>query len=170
MAVPRLPFLWPMLWKPSTAPRIRARARAPPPERTFATTSYRCVEAPIQRYGKAHEPAPHLRAEMEKTDPTPPKIPHDPAKDVEEEEEEHEGHIPTETPATPSKTSSIDDTPPVYTPPRRRRQVTQSRSTACCTCPALRRRAQTAAPENTTIRAPLRHLRAGAPTVEIHVL
>ncbi|KAF1364014.1 hypothetical protein EJ07DRAFT_101402 [Lizonia empirigonia] len=117
MAAPRLPFLWPMLWKPSTAPQIRARARPPPPERTFATTSYRCVEAPIQRYGKAHEPAPHLRAETEKTDPTPPKTPHDPAKDVEEEEEEQGGHIPTETPATPSKTSSIDDTPPAYTPP-----------------------------------------------------
>ncbi|XPS90791.1 hypothetical protein M3J09_000224 [Ascochyta lentis] len=117
MATPRLPFLWPMLWKPSNAPRIRARARAPPSKRTLATTSYRRIEAPIQRYGKAHEPAPHLREELSKTEPTPPKIPHDPAKDVEEEDDEHEAHLPTSPPSTPSQTSSIEDTPPTYTPP-----------------------------------------------------
>ena len=39
--------------------------------------------APIQRYGKAHEPAPHLRAQP--SDPIPPKIPHDPAQEAEEE-------------------------------------------------------------------------------------
>ncbi|KAJ4403060.1 hypothetical protein N0V91_006807 [Didymella pomorum] len=119
MAAPRLPFLWPMLWKPQNAPRIRMRARAPRPKRAFATTSLRCVEAPIQRYGTAHEPAPHLREQIEKKDDlVPPKIPHDPAKDVEEEEEEHdEGHLPTEPPATPAKTSPIEDTPPKYEPP-----------------------------------------------------
>lgn len=116
MAAPRLPFLWPMLWKPSAVPLKRARARAPPSKRTLTTTSYRCVETPIQRYGKAHEPAPHLREEISKSEPVPPKIPHDPAKDVEEEEEDHDSHIPTETPSTPAKASSID-TPPPYTPP-----------------------------------------------------
>lgn len=106
-----------MLWKPQAAPRVRARGRAPPRKRTLATTSYRCVEVPIQRYGKAHEPAPYLRKDTEKrNEPQPPKIPHDPAKDVEEEEEEP-SHIPTETPSTPAKTSTIDDTPPPYTPP-----------------------------------------------------
>ena len=52
-----------------------------------------------------------------KDDPVPPRIPHDPAKDVEEEEEEHEGHLPTEPPATPAKTSTIEETPPPYNPP-----------------------------------------------------
>ncbi|KAJ4362138.1 hypothetical protein N0V95_001596, partial [Ascochyta clinopodiicola] len=117
MATPRLPFLWPMLWKPSNAPRIRARARVPSTKRALATTAYRCVEAPIQRYGTAHEPAPYLRDEISKADPTPPKIPHDPAKDVEEEDDEHEAPIPTSTPTTPSRASSIEDTPPNYTPP-----------------------------------------------------
>ena len=107
-----------MLWKPQNAPRIHTRARAPRTKRTLATTSYRRVEAPIQRYGKAHEPAPYLREQLEqKDDPTPPKIPHDPAKDVEEDEETEEAHIPTSTPATPSKTSSVGDAPPVYAPP-----------------------------------------------------
>lgn len=117
MAAPRLPFLWPMLWKPQNAPRICARPRAPRAKRTLATTSYRCVEAPIQRYGKAHEPAPHLREEMEKKEAEPPRLPHDPAKDVEEEEEEPDTHTPTETPSTPAKMSTVDDTPPKYEPP-----------------------------------------------------
>ncbi|KAF2633357.1 hypothetical protein BU25DRAFT_355627 [Macroventuria anomochaeta] len=117
MAAPRLPFLWPMLWRPQNAPRTHARTRAPHSKRTLATTSYRCVEAPIQRYGKAHEPAPHLREEIEKKDPIPPKIPHDPAKDVEEEDDELDTHVPTETPSTPSQTSSVDTPPPPYTPP-----------------------------------------------------
>lgn len=123
MAAPRLPFLWPMLWKPQTAPRIRARARAPRPKRSVSTTSYRAAEAPIQRYGKAHEPAPHLREQLEeKTEPTPPKIPHDPAKGaVEEEDEEPESHVATATTSTPASasasTASTADPPPAYTPP-----------------------------------------------------
>jgi len=118
MAAPRLPFLWPMLWKPQIAPGIRARARTPQTKRTVSTTSYRSVEAPIQRYGKAHEPAPHLREQLDqKDDLVPPKIPHEPLKDVEEEEEEPEGHIATATPSTPSSSPSTADTPPAYTPP-----------------------------------------------------
>jgi hypothetical protein len=121
MAAPKLPFLWPMLFKPSKPTRIRVRARAPlsnlSTRRNLATTSFRCIEAPIQRYGTAHEPAPHLREDIEKKDPTPPQLPHSPAKDVEEEEDDYEPHIPTETPSTPSKASAIEDTPPPYTPP-----------------------------------------------------
>ncbi|KAF3033480.1 hypothetical protein E8E12_001351 [Didymella heteroderae] len=118
MAAPRLPFLWPMLWKPQNAPRPRPRARAPRSKRGFAITSSRCVEAPIQRYGTAHEPAPHLREQIEKKDDlTPPKIPHDPAKDAEEEEDEPEGHLPTEAPVTPTKTSTVEDAPAKYEPP-----------------------------------------------------
>lgn len=71
----------------------------------------------MQRYGKAHEPAPHLRDELDKKTPTPPKIPHEPAKDVDEEDEEADPLIPTETPATPSKASSVTDAPPPSSPP-----------------------------------------------------
>ncbi|KAH6642703.1 hypothetical protein C7974DRAFT_409243 [Boeremia exigua] len=119
MAAPRLPFLWPMLWKPQHAPRIRAPARTPRAKRPLSTTPYRCVEAPIQRYGTAHEPAPHLREQLDTgSELTPPKIPHDPSKDVEHEDEEEEPELPSTTPpATPSKTAAADDTPPPYTPP-----------------------------------------------------
>lgn len=107
-----------MLWKPQNVPRPRPRARAPRSKRALTTTSFRCVEAPIQRYGTAHEPAPHLREQIESRDGlTPPKIPHDPAKDVEEEDEEPEGHLSTEPPSTPSKPSPVPDTPPKYEPP-----------------------------------------------------
>lgn len=122
MAAPKLPFLWPMLFKPSNPPRIRARARARAPlskpcRRTLATTGYRSIEAPVQRYGTAHEPAPHLREELERKDPTPPQLPHDPAKDIEEDEDDHDAHIPTTPPSTPSNPTPIADTPPPYTPP-----------------------------------------------------
>ncbi|KAF1926805.1 uncharacterized protein M421DRAFT_207242 [Didymella exigua CBS 183.55] len=118
MATPRLPFLWPMLWKPQNAPRTRPRARAPRSKRAFATTPSRCIEAPIQRYGTAHEPAPHLRSQPEKKDdPVPPKIPHDPAKDVEEDDEEPEGHLPTEPPATPAQPGATEEAPQKHEPP-----------------------------------------------------
>lgn len=54
---------------------------------------------------------------MEKKEAEPPRLPHDPAKDVEEEEEEPDTHTPTETPSTPAKMSTVDDTPPKYEPP-----------------------------------------------------
>lgn len=118
MASPRLPFLWPMLWKPQITPHIRSRANAPRTKRTVSTTSFRGVEAPIQRYGKAHEPAPHLREQLSgKGDPIPPKVPHDPVKDVEEEDDEADGHIFTEPPATPAKTPDVADTPSASPPP-----------------------------------------------------
>ena len=117
MAAPKLPFLWPMLWKPQLAPRVRSRVRAPRTKRTVTTTSFRSVEAPIQRYGKAHEPAPHLRAQLsEQGDPVPPKIPHDPAQDVEEEEDEADAHVFTEPPVTPAKPTKEADTPPAPAP------------------------------------------------------
>lgn len=118
MAAPKLPFLWPMLWKPQLAPRVRSRVRAPRTKRTVTTTSFRSVEAPIQRYGKAHEPAPHLRAQLsEQGDPVPPKIPHDPAQDVEEEEDEADAHVFTEPPVTPAKPPTKEaDAPPAPAP------------------------------------------------------
>lgn len=107
-----------MLWKPQNAPRIRARARTRQTKRTVSTTSYRSVEAPIQRYGKAHEPAPHLREQLDQKDElVPPKIPHEPLRDVEEDEEEPEGHMATATPSTPSSSPSAADPAPSYTPP-----------------------------------------------------
>lgn len=108
-----------MLWKPQVAPHIRSRARAQRPKRSVSTTSYRGVEAPIQRYGKAHEPAPHLREQLQnQADPTPPKVPHDPAKDIEEEEEELDSPVVSTTPpSTPAQPSTTSDTPPAPPPP-----------------------------------------------------
>jgi hypothetical protein len=119
MAAPKLPFLWPMLWKPQLAPQARSRVRAPRAKRTVTTTSFRSVEAPIQRYGKAHEPAPHLREQLhQQGDPVPPKIPHDPAQEIEEEEDEHEAdaHVFTEPPVTPAKPTKEPDAPPAPAP------------------------------------------------------
>ncbi len=116
MAAPKLPFLWPMLFKPANPSRIRARhASKPPSRRTLATTSSRNIEAPIQRYGTAHEPAPHLRENLSRQDkePTPPQLPHDPVKHVEEEDEEdvHEPPMRTE----PPRKTAIPDSPPTPT-------------------------------------------------------
>lgn len=121
MAAPRLPFLWPMLFKPLKVPRT------PPPNvsrrtpaRRFATTS-RAREEPIAlRYGTAQEPAPHLRnqerpKETEKGEKK--------ASEPLEEEDEEEEHIPsTILPTskqmaqaeTPDQTASI----PPPEPPR----------------------------------------------------
>lgn len=130
MAAPRLPFLWPMLFSPPKATRTCTRQlheRPPLPTkrprrsyRQFATTS-RWAEAPsTQRYGKAHEPAPHLRdvdapqQPESKTDAPPTKKRPEPTP---EEADEEEAPALTTTPLTPAKPSAIDDAEPPTKPP-----------------------------------------------------
>ncbi|KAH3955881.1 hypothetical protein HBI56_015970 [Parastagonospora nodorum] len=131
MAAPRLPFLWPMLYKNTSVPRIRATqlhesaslaSRRPRRCRQFATTPRRSEETTTKRYGKGIEPAPHLR------DADAPKAPEQKSPAISEmkilepapeehEEEEPPTPTPTATPSTPPKTSAIDDTAPPTKPP-----------------------------------------------------
>jgi hypothetical protein len=111
MATPRLPFLWPMLFKPSKASRLRATtihesaslsARAPRRScRQFATTPRRSENSSTKRYGKAHQPAEHLRD----------------ADAAQQSEDQAPTPIPTTTPSTPSKPSAIGDAAPPTPPP-----------------------------------------------------
>jgi hypothetical protein len=130
MAAPRLPFLWPMLYKTTPVNRIRATrlhespalATRPPRRscRQFATTPHRAENATTQRYGKALEPAAHLRdgevpaENAQQISATPAKALPEPEH---EEAEEDEAPAPTSTPSTPAKTSPIEDTAPPTKPP-----------------------------------------------------
>ncbi|KAF2688450.1 hypothetical protein K458DRAFT_440105 [Lentithecium fluviatile CBS 122367] len=97
MAAPRLPFLWPMLFKPLKPPRTRTRIPSRPSSavRCLATTS-RCREEVPQRYGTAQEPAPHLRGEQSREAQKEHETPElenkaaekKPTQPIEEEEEE----------------------------------------------------------------------------------
>jgi hypothetical protein len=131
MAAPKLPFLWPMLFTPLKSPRIRPSTfqrhaspstGRPRKSRTITTAPRRFEEAPAQRYGTAHEPAPHLR------DPEAPKqveqktgskaiLEPKSAEPAHEEAEEEDLPVPTTTPSTPSKTSAVDDTATPIPPP-----------------------------------------------------
>ncbi|KAF2119189.1 hypothetical protein BDV96DRAFT_463662, partial [Lophiotrema nucula] len=66
MAAPRLPFLWPILFKPTLAPRAirRINPRQSQISKSFATTTRRRDTPNAQRYGTAQEPAPHLREQQ----------------------------------------------------------------------------------------------------------
>jgi hypothetical protein len=120
------------LFKPSKAPRLRATAihesaslsaRAPRrPCRQFATTPRRSENSSTKRYGKAHQPAEHLRdadaaqqSEAQETAAPEKKLP-EPVHE-EAEEEEAPTPIPTTTPSTPSKPSAIGDAAPPTPPP-----------------------------------------------------
>lgn len=122
MAAPRLPFLWPMLFKPPktsiTPIRTRTPLRTTPGSRHLTTTPHQLQEPIPRRYGTAHEPAPHLRGE-EVTDDTSPTGAKEPLKEAEEEEEE-EPLAPTASPSTPSFPSAIDPAPqtPAPEPPK----------------------------------------------------
>jgi hypothetical protein len=121
MATPRLPFLWPVLFRPlkPSASHSRVVRRHVKPIRSFVTSARRTQESATQRYGTALEPAPHLREQqVQKEKDEQPKMGtvKESQESVEEEEEEEE--IPkTATPSMP-KTSSIDATDTVTpTPP-----------------------------------------------------
>jgi hypothetical protein len=139
MAAPRLPFLWPMLYRNTATPRTQAAqlhesasraslvTRRPRRScRQFATTPRQSEDTTTQRYGKAFEPAPHLRdaealreAEQKATAPLDKKTSELKVLDpVHEDAEEEEAPAPTATPSTPAaKTSAIDDTAPPTKPP-----------------------------------------------------
>ena len=130
MAAPKLPFLWPMLFRPAQATRTptsrlneSASLSARRPRRScrqFATTVRRSEEPSTQRYGKAHELASQLRdteapqQPEQKVDASQEKKISEPAH---EEHEEEEPPAPTTTPSTPSKPSAIDDAEPPTKPP-----------------------------------------------------
>lgn len=64
MAVPRLPFLWPVLFKPLQKAPVRAsKATQRAAIRSFTTTSRTRKEVITKRYGTAQEPAEHLRGD-----------------------------------------------------------------------------------------------------------
>jgi hypothetical protein len=131
MAGPRLPFLWPMLFKPAKAPRVRASIATESSSssaksrrqrcRHLSTTPHRSEPPNTQRYGAAyvHEP-PALEQEppkepQQKSTTPAEKPPQDP---VHEEAEEEDAPAATSTPSTPAKTGTTDEiTPPTPTPP-----------------------------------------------------
>ena len=105
--------------QPLASQASRSRTSRASRRRNLATTSYRPQAAPIQRYGKAFEPAAHLRADTEEGKETTLQIApsEQRAEEIEEEEEE-----PTTTatataaPSTPPKSSTTDEASPP-TPP-----------------------------------------------------
>jgi hypothetical protein len=125
MAAPRLPFLWPMLYRNTPAPRIRATqlhesaslaTRRPRRCRHFATTPRRSEDS------TTFEPAPNLRDVEAPKEPevknvaVEKKLP-EPAPEEHEDEEAPTPTATPTTPATPAKTSAIDDTAPPTKPP-----------------------------------------------------
>jgi hypothetical protein len=123
MAAPRLPFLWPMLFRPAKPTRRSTRSihenasssvnRPRRSCRQFATTSRKPEETPVQRYGKAHEPAAHLRdtelpLQPEQTSDAKPANPAPEPEPAHDEADEEEAPPPTTTPSTPSAPSAID--------------------------------------------------------------
>lgn len=62
MAAPRLPFLWPMLWKTTEAstPAVRCVREAARSRAIHRSTSRKQRENIQHRYGSANEPPPHL--------------------------------------------------------------------------------------------------------------
>jgi hypothetical protein len=105
---------------PPLAPRAsRSCASRTSRRRHLATTSYRPQAAPIQRYGKALEPAAHLRADAEEAKETTLQFAPSERRADEVEEEEDEPPVTataTATPSTPPKSNTTDEAPPP-TPP-----------------------------------------------------
>ncbi|KAF2640813.1 hypothetical protein P280DRAFT_329015 [Massarina eburnea CBS 473.64] len=117
MAAPRLPFLWPMLFRPLKA--TRPHAHVPKPTKTaarrFATTPRRREEV-TQRYGTAHQPAPHLRdQDAEKKDPKTESKTNTSAPEQENVDEEEEDETPPST-IPPSQSKMKAETPETAPP------------------------------------------------------
>ncbi|KAJ4287634.1 hypothetical protein N0V90_012337 [Kalmusia sp. IMI 367209] len=112
MAAPRLPFLWPMLFKPLKTPRTCAPAATRRTTvRPLTATSHPRKESISQRYGTAQEPAAHLRGEkqLKTSDEESKSLP-----ELIEEEEEEEP--PTST-IPPSQTKNAEAETPGQAPP-----------------------------------------------------
>ncbi|KAJ4369611.1 hypothetical protein N0V83_005373 [Neocucurbitaria cava] len=127
MAAPRLPFLWPMLFKPTgsirgntTIPIEPSFQRAHRPRRgcrCFATTPRRSVERGTQRYGKAHDPARKTSDQKAEAEPEQKSNAAATEKSAQEQildnvEETDHAPTPTTTPSTPSKPSVLEETRP----------------------------------------------------------
>ncbi|CAE7196563.1 hypothetical protein PTT_18942 [Pyrenophora teres f. teres 0-1] len=129
MTAPRLPFLWPMLFKPATSPRITASTckqnaslRSPTRRgrRQLTTTACRSEQPVIQRYGKAYE---HTGSELDQALPKEPQqkstaAAQKPPQDPFHEEEEEDAPTATTSPSTPSKATIAEEAvPPIVPPP-----------------------------------------------------
>lgn len=114
MATPRLPFLWPMLFKPTKGPRSASRIvpRSAHQSRGFTNSATHNQSRIQQRYGTANRPAPHLREEgvqNQKDDEEQVKFEKVSKEPVEEEEEEQPRTTP---PPSQSQTTKTTDAPP----------------------------------------------------------
>ncbi|KAL1601591.1 hypothetical protein SLS60_006506 [Paraconiothyrium brasiliense] len=125
MVTPRLPFLWPMLFKTPKAPRARARGgpnvtRRSPARRDFAATSRSRQETVSKRYGTAQEPAAHLRDQETQKDGEKEAKPSPEPEPIEEEEEEEP--LPPTMPSTQAQSVDADlpdeAMPPPLEPPK----------------------------------------------------
>lgn len=132
MAAPRLPFLWPMLFKPAGSSQLRASASrstslspAGRPQRAcrgFTTSPRHREDTPTQRYGKAYEHVAGVEGSEatpvteEKTNPVVKAPAQEPAHEDAEEEEE-EAPTLTTSPTTPTEASAIPAAAPPTPPP-----------------------------------------------------
>ncbi|KAF1844914.1 uncharacterized protein K460DRAFT_310878 [Cucurbitaria berberidis CBS 394.84] len=123
MAAPRLPFLWPMLFKPSTRgcavgqpeSSFQSASRPRRGRRQFTTTPRWSEGKATQRYGKAQDPVHPIR-DLEATKESEKEGKATVEKSAQEhvsEQVEENAHVPTPTTTpTPSKASAIEDTRP----------------------------------------------------------
>lgn len=118
MAAPRLPFLWPVLFKPSISSRAASRVvpRKAQATRHFSA-SVRHFKPPPQRYGKATEPDPSFVQQDQSSEQAKETTPSKPPKDeIAHEDEDDDGHHePGKT--IPSTVASPVDPPQPDTPP-----------------------------------------------------
>ncbi|OAL55194.1 hypothetical protein IQ07DRAFT_607633 [Pyrenochaeta sp. DS3sAY3a] len=132
MAAPKLPFLWPMLFKPTKPSRIRTPAsraidRTHPRLRQrecrhFTTTRRWSEEATIKRYGTAQEPAPTPSTSDTQKEPEQNQS-ENTTKPPESEDAPDEEPLQTSPPSTPTQksTPAVDQTlppQPAPEPPR----------------------------------------------------
>lgn len=125
MSAPRLPFLWPMLYRPLRAPRepLQSLLRISRPSRGLTVAARRPQGSPTQRYGTAQEPAPHLREKEAKKETVDQTVTLEQEKLTDPVEEEEEDEAPTIAFAPRTSTSTGDTTEavpqePAPEPPR----------------------------------------------------
>ncbi|KAF2471252.1 uncharacterized protein BDR25DRAFT_285703 [Lindgomyces ingoldianus] len=105
MAAARLPFLWPIFYRPLNSPQTASRIvrRDVRLSKDVTTAARRAQSRVVQRYGTAQEPAPHFReaeiSEEKKEKPAELDSKSPRANAVEEEEEE--GVLPPSSPSPP---------------------------------------------------------------------
>ncbi|KAF2180234.1 hypothetical protein K469DRAFT_753470 [Zopfia rhizophila CBS 207.26] len=124
MSAPRLPFLWPVLYRPLKPPQrkrgIACAARNVRFPKSFTTSTHQAQGTGTYRYGAAQEPAAHLLEskqvhEEKEKQATPPTNNHSP--EPAEDEEEDITSSPTSRPRTLDASESVPKSP-VPDPPR----------------------------------------------------